>query len=68
MKGNFHVRFLGEGAVAMPDSLPDRHKGRLVEHEMKPLVQMLSTAASQVAGEYFQLPVVDADAVYRERA
>lgn len=44
-----------------------RHKGRLVEHEIKHLVQMLSTAASQVAGEYFQLPVVDADAVDRER-
>jgi hypothetical protein len=44
-----------------------RHKGRLVEHEIKRLVQMLATAASQVTVEYFQLPVVDADAMYRER-
>ena len=30
-------------------------------------MQILSIAASQVTDEYFQLPVVDSDAVYRER-
>jgi hypothetical protein len=38
-----------------------------VEHEIQHLVELLSRAASQVTDEYFQLPVVDADAVYRER-
>src|SRR2546426_8735920 len=29
--------------------------------------EMLTAATIRVAGEYFQLPVADADAVYRER-
>jgi hypothetical protein len=38
-----------------------------VEHEIQHLVEILSRAAAQVTEEYVQLPVVDADAVYRER-
>ena len=51
-----------------PPPIPiGHHKGRLVEHEIQRLVQMLSVAASEITSEYFQLPIVGADAVYRER-
>jgi hypothetical protein len=38
-----------------------------VERAFARLIDILSVAASQLTAEYFQLPVADGDAVYRER-
>ncbi len=45
----------------------ERHKEMRMNGAFPQLVQMLSVAASRVTQEYFQLPVANADSVYRER-
>jgi hypothetical protein len=41
--------------------------GERMEEDLQQLMAMLAAATSQISAEYFQLPVADADAVYRER-
>jgi hypothetical protein len=38
-----------------------------MEEGLQQLIAMLTAATSQITADYFQLPVADADAVYRER-
>ncbi len=38
-----------------------------MEEELQHLMALLAAAAAQISADYFQLPVADADAVYRER-
>ena len=38
-----------------------------MKRELEHLLEMIDVATSRVTAEYFQLPVADADAVYRER-
>jgi hypothetical protein len=38
-----------------------------MEQEMNSFEAMIASASARIGSEYFQLPVADADAVYRER-
>ena len=59
--------FFAPVSCSWPLNWTGRHREVDVDREFTHLIDILSVAASRLSAEYFQLPVADGDAVYRER-